>query len=747
MTIRAKLILSFILMVMFTVILGIVTFVQVNKLSVSQDKLVNNLLPKVIAVEKIIINETRTQQYIREYILLKEAAAKQKRVEVVAENRKANKSLTDYLKETIKSEQGKKLLAGFEKKHDELVVINNRIVSLDEQGDTEQAIELLASDDAKQARRGQRDALQKLVDYQKKLANDSGQQGLATSDNTKMLTMILLGLSIIASVLLVLFILKSVVRPINYMKQVMLDVVKNGDFKHKISIGNRDEIGEALMAFDGLLRNLEQAIDETNNVVGAVARGQFDQRVTAELQGDLAQLKQGVNDSAESVDFTMKELAKVMAALQNGDFSTQVNIDAKMQGQYREMMEAMMATTQTLNGIISEILMVMGKMEAGQFQDDRVNIEAHGDLETLKLGINKSLDILSNAIQDVTRVVVAQSQGDLTMTINADYQGDLDVLKQAVNTSAARLKETVSQAMEASNIVSSASLEVSKGAQDLSQRVQEQAAALEETSATMNEMNSAVQTNTENAQNASKVAEEVSGKASDGTGVMQQTIEAMNSIQESSHKIAEIVTLIDGIAFQTNLLALNAAVEAARAGDHGRGFAVVAGEVRALAQKAAEAARDIKSLIEESVTRIDQGTELASQSGEMLEAINTSVEEVTKMIAQIAHASSEQTEGISQVHQAISQIDQVTQQNAALVEETTAASESMSEQADALSQNMAFFNTGAKTLLSAPKSEVKSLAEKQKTEDKTEGKTATSSQALKLKAPEATSSHDEWGEF
>jgi methyl-accepting chemotaxis protein len=180
---------------------------------------------------------------------------------------------------------------------------------------------------------------------------------------------------------------------------------------------------------------------------------------------------------------------------------------------------------------------------------------------------------------------------------------------------------------------------------------------------------------------------------------MEQTIEAMNSIQQSSHKISDIVSLIDGIAFQTNLLALNAAVEAARAGEHGRGFAVVAGEVRSLAQKSAEAAKEIKDLIEESVTRIDQGTRLAAESGEMLQEITGSIDKVTEMINQIATASAEQASGIRQVHVAISQIDGVTQQNAALVEQTSEASANLSEQARILEKDMSFFNTGANARL------------------------------------------------
>jgi methyl-accepting chemotaxis protein len=277
---------------------------------------------------------------------------------------------------------------------------------------------------------------------------------------------------------------------------------------------------------------------------------------------------------------------------------------------------------------------------------------------------------------------------------------------------------------------------------DLSQRVQEQAAAIEETSSTMEEMTSSVKNNAQHAKEASEVAHTVQGQSNSGSTVMKQTIEAMNAIQESSHKISDIVTLIDGIAFQTNLLALNAAVEAARAGEHGRGFAVVAGEVRSLAQKSADAAKEITSLITESVARIDQGTQLASESGEVLSGINQSINEVAQMIEQISQASNQQMEGIDQAHKAISQIDEVTQQNAALVEETAAAADSMNEQAESLDRNMAFFKTGQSVHLPPAK--------------KTDTKPASLPPAKKSNAPaepkpsdshESEKASDEWSDF
>jgi methyl-accepting chemotaxis protein len=328
--------------------------------------------------------------------------------------------------------------------------------------------------------------------------------------------------------------------------------------------------------------------------------------------------------------------------------------------------------------------------------------KVEGVAQDLSSSINELLDAIQDAMNEVVRVTTGMADGDLTQMIDKPYEGELGELKEAVNSSISRLDGIVSVAVEAAKVVDSASHEVSQGSTDLSDRVQQQAAAIEQTSATMNEMNAAIKNNTDNANQASNVATDVQSKAREGSQVMEETITAMGQIQDSSHKISEIVTMIDSIAFQTNLLALNAAVEAARAGEHGRGFAVVAGEVRSLSQKSAEAAKDITALIDESTKRIDHGTKLASRSGKFLDAIVGSVDEITAMIKDIAKASNEQATGIHQVHDAIADIDQVTQQNAALVDETTAASKSMSEQAKILSDDMAYFKTTGNAT-SAPK--------------------------------------------
>lgn len=590
------------------------------------------------------------------------------------------------------------------------------------------------------------DAIAALITLQLDVAGEINQQ--ATDSFEQMIT-----ISITAVVLILIFAfllarstIKAIIPPMNELVAVSQNVIQTGDFSKRVQITAMDEVGQAATSFNQLLDNTTLAISEANTVVGAIAKSDFSKRMQSQYVGDLDRLKQGVNASAESVSFMMDELGKIMNALQLGQF------DAKMDPQvpqaFREQVEHAL---DSINQVVMQINDVMSNMNQGEFSH-RISTQAHGQLAILKDNINGSMNSLEAAIEDIRRVITAQANGDLTVTITNDYHGELKVLKEVINSSAQKLTEVVSQALDTSNIVHTAADEVSRGALDLSQRVQEQAAALEETSATMDQMNSAVQNNTANAQQATVVAQDMQHQAQQGQDIMAQTITAMSQIQESSHKISDIVTLIDGIAFQTNLLALNAAVEAARAGEHGRGFAVVASEVRALAQKSAEAAKDITSLINESVTRIDEGTKLASESGETLNAMTDSIEKVSHMIEQIAQASQEQSEGVNQVHRAITEIDKVTQQNAALVEETSAASESLSEQAQILSNDMNFFNTGSARIAHhsqpKPKTSIPAAAAKPSQPATRSTPKPASKIAAVIPAPKKSEDNgDEWGEF
>ncbi len=375
---------------------------------------------------------------------------------------------------------------------------------------------------------------------------------------------------------------------------------------------------------------------------------------------------------------------------------------------------------------------VAGIVEAAANGDftKRVMVEGkEGFFRQLAEGINRIMEISSDGLSEVARVLRALSQGDLTQKIERDFSGTFGQLKDDSNLTVEKLTEIVTNIKESADAINHASSEIAMGNTDLSQRTEEQASSLEETASSMEELTSTVKQNAENANQANQLANGASEIATRGGKVVSEVVNTMASINESSKKIVDIISVIDGIAFQTNILALNAAVEAARAGEQGRGFAVVATEVRNLAQRSAAAAKEIKALIGDSVDKVGAGTRLVDEAGKTMEEIVTSVKRVTDIMSEITAASREQSAGIEQVNQAIAQMDDVTQQNAALVEEAAAAAESLKEQADSLSDAVALFRLNASVAFARKPRVISKPAAKAK------------------QIPKSGGSEDDWAEF
>jgi methyl-accepting chemotaxis protein/PAS domain-containing protein len=325
----------------------------------------------------------------------------------------------------------------------------------------------------------------------------------------------------------------------------------------------------------------------------------------------------------------------------------------------------------------------------------RINLAGKtGFLHTLSQGLNTLVNSAECFVTDIGILLSAMSEGNLTQKITSDFEGEFERIKQDANKTVTTLTDIVSKIRESANTVYTAANEIAQGNVDLSQRTEEQASSLEETASSMEQMTSTVKQSSNNANTATSLANDARNQAQQGGDVVKQAVSAMHEILKSSHKINDIIGVIDEIAFQTNLLALNAAVEAARAGEQGRGFAVVAGEVRNLSQRSAAAAKEIKDLIKDSVTKVEVGSALVNESGTTLSSIVNAVERVATIIAEVNNTSAEQTTGIEQINQAISQMDEMTQQNAALVEEASAASEAMSEQASTMNRLVGFFKVG-----------------------------------------------------
>ncbi|APP77523.1 methyl-accepting chemotaxis protein [Xanthomonas vesicatoria ATCC 35937] len=305
--------------------------------------------------------------------------------------------------------------------------------------------------------------------------------------------------------------------------------------------------------------------------------------------------------------------------------------------------------------------------------------------------LNGLLDANAGSLEQISALLSALSRGDLTVRMHGQFSGVFAQMRDDANATAEQLADIVGRIKLSSSAINSAAGEIASGNSDLSHRTEQQAANLEETAASMEELTSTVKQNAESARQANQLAIGATGVASQGGDVVSQVVTTMSGIEASSKKIADIISVIDGIAFQTNILALNAAVEAARAGEQGRGFAVVASEVRTLAQRSAGAAKEIKGLIDDSVHKVAEGSALVRKAGATMAEIVASVQRVTDIMGEISAASQEQSTGIEQVNQTITQMDETTQQNAALVEEATAAARSMEEQAGHLAEAVSVF--------------------------------------------------------
>ncbi len=341
--------------------------------------------------------------------------------------------------------------------------------------------------------------------------------------------------------------------------------------------------------------------------------------------------------------------------------------------------------------IETEISEIIQSASLGDFSRRLETTNKHGFFANVSSGLNQIMEQTDTAVTDLARLFAALSEGDLTQSIDREYSGDLARLKLDANKTVQNLREIIDKIQSSSLLIARAADEISAGNQDLSSRTEAQASSLEETASSIEEITQIVRKSEDNSVNANSLAATATQIARDGDQSVEQTSEAMTAIADSSNKIANIIGVIDEIAFQTNLLALNAAVEAARAGEQGRGFAVVAGEVRNLAQRSASAAKEIKSLIDDSVGKVANGSALVSSSRKSLAAIVAEVDKVSDMMAEITTSAREQTAGIEQINTAIGQMDQMTQQNAALVEQASAASAAMAEQAVSLTEMISFF--------------------------------------------------------
>ena len=628
-----------------------------------------------------------------------------------------------------------------------------------------------------------REGVNKLIQLQLDEAKKDYEQAQTRFANIRNIAIGLMLAGIALAIALGVALIKAIVQPLQQAAGVF-GMISQGNYGTRIDVSRNDEIGKVLQALQMMQTKLGFDVAEVKRVADENLRIKIaldnvstgvmianpdrviiyaNKSVQAILKGAEAAIRKQLPDfNAEKmmgvcIDTFHKNPAHQANLLKT--FTSTYVANLEISGRHLRVTASPVVNDQGQRlGAVAEWLDRTGEVVVerevasivegalrGDFEQ-RLALEGkEGFFKQLAEGLNKLSEVTSTGLNDVASVLKTIAQGDLTQTIEGDYEGIFGQLKDDTNTTVERLREVIGQIKEATEAINTASQEIAAGNVDLSSRTEEQASSLEETSSSMEELNATVKNNAENANKANVLAKSSNEIATRGGAMVKGVVSTMSEIQSSSKKIADIIGVIDSIAFQTNILALNAAVEAARAGEQGRGFAVVATEVRNLAQRSATAAKEIKTLIAESVDKVESGAKLVEQAGTTMDEVVSSFQGVANLVTEISNASKEQSSGIEQVTQAVSQMDEVTQQNAALVEEAAAAAESLEEQARGLMQAVSMFKldegrgtrmvtTAAKTLprLESP---AKRAAPSANVKPK------------KIPSPHAADPEDEWEEF
>ncbi|RBD80238.1 methyl-accepting chemotaxis protein, partial [Xanthomonas oryzae] len=646
------------------VLSGLVALIGYRGLSSARalvDDIVNQKMVKIRLSNDMMNANFRIGTQLRNLVLPTTAEDNQKFVAEIQSARADYSKARDELYAMPTTEQGNALRANIDKHRNEVKPLNNKVIDLANAGQSDEALSLMMTKAAPAMQRWQ-DAIGQNITLQDKSAAAAADAAFKSMDESRKLLVAGSLLVVLLSGALGLLITRSLTQPLSRATRAA-ESIANGKLDNDVDTQFNDETGRLLKAMNKMQLQLHNLISAQADMAKRHEEGQISFRMDAgAFPGDFGSMANDTNALVASHIKVKLQTIRLIERYAIGDLSEDMPQLPGEKGAITAAMNQVKQNLATMNTEIKQLAQAAANGDftargnAEQFQFDfRVMVES---LNTLMATADGNLQSLSGLLQSI-------AAGDLTARMSGDFHGVFAQMRDDANATATQLAEIVNGIKQSAVSIKGAASEIASGNQDLSQRTEQQAASLEETAASMEELTSTVKQNAENARQANQLAIGAASVASQGGEIVGKVVQTMSGIEASSKKIADIISVIDGIAFQTNILALNAAVEAARAGEQGRGFAVVASEVRTLAQRSSGAAKEIKELIDDSVQRVTDGSVLVHSAGTTMGEIVASVQRVTDIMGEISAASQEQSAGIEQVNQTVTQMDETTQQNAA----------------------------------------------------------------------------------
>ncbi|HRP24173.1 MAG TPA: methyl-accepting chemotaxis protein [Thauera sp.] len=670
---------GFAVVLLLLLITAVIGSLRLQALQGSVADLVGDKNVKVALANEIInsVNELGLQHRNMMITALQSDSSLQGLLQRTAEERQKIIQGLEKLDGMSYSSAGKQLLEQVKSARQTFVGIQQNFEAQIQQRNFDRASEIFP--EYRQAYIAYREALARFIDFQNNLTRETGQQAEAQADQSVMLLLGLLAGALVIGIGFASFITRSITRPVSEVSAAAKKMAQ-GDFNFDLRSDAKDEVGEVVRAVADVQSSVKRMIADAGMLSDAAIAGKLATRADASKhEGDFRKIVEGVNGTLDAVIGPLNVAADYVDRIARGAIPPRIT--DSYNGDFNTIKNNLNTCIDAVNELVADAVMLAQAAVEGRLQTRADAAKHHGDYRRIVDGVNSTLDAVIAPIDEVKRVMVALSGGDLTQKITDDYAGDFQVLQNAVNDSMDKLAEIIEQVRGAADALTNAAGQVSATAQSLSQSSSEQAASVEETSASIEQMSASINQNSENAKITDAMASKSSSEAGEGGQAVRSTVEAMKNI-------AGKIGIIDDIAYQTNLLALNAAIEAARAGEHGKGFAVVAAEVRKLAERSQVAAQEIGQLAGNSVT-------LAERAGKLLDEMVPSINKTSDLVQEIASASQEQTAGVGQINNAMGQLNKATQQNASASEELAATAEELGGQAGQLQELMGFFSVGA----------------------------------------------------